>query len=90
MICALNATHSSQMKTHCESAGLRQPPSMSVRTSCFALPQNEQNICSCVFVRDMWRLQYGADHKLNARVPRVKTQYFFVRAAETPQIAIGP
>jgi hypothetical protein len=25
MTCALNATHSSQMKTHCEGAGLRQP-----------------------------------------------------------------
>jgi hypothetical protein len=60
MTCALNAAHSSQMKTHCASPGLRQPPSMRVRTSCFDLPQNEQDICSCVAVRDIWLLQYSA------------------------------
>jgi len=42
-ICALKVTHSSQMKTHSDNAGLRHPPSMRRRTSCCDLPQNEQN-----------------------------------------------
>jgi hypothetical protein len=85
MTCALSAMHSSQMKTHCESAGLRQPPSMRVRTSCFDLPQNEQNICSCATVRDIWQLQYSAAYNMNARTICVKT----LNGTRRPDVAAG-
>src|SRR5450432_2170342 len=67
MTCALNATHSSQMKTHCDSAGLRQPPSISLRTSFCDLPQNEQNTCSCVAVRDILAAPILASGNMSAR-----------------------
>src|SRR5450631_1174564 len=67
MTCALNATHSSQMKTHRDSAGLRQPPSISLRTSFCDLPQNEQNTCSCVAVRDILAAPILASGNMSAR-----------------------
>ena len=59
LICAQNATHSSQMKTHGDIPRLVHPPSMRLRTSCCDLPQNEQDNCSCAVVLDIWQAPSG-------------------------------
>jgi hypothetical protein len=73
MTWALNATHSSQIKTHCDSAGLRHPPSMRLRTSCCDLPQNEQNTCSCVVLGDILVAPTPDSNNMSACTNYVKT-----------------